>query len=440
MARWVICLFTAVLSAIAQSADTNWPQFRGRHANGIAEGHELPVRWDVKTGENIKWRVAIPGLGLSSPIVWGDRLFLTTAVSQADKGDLRLGLYGDVAPVDDESEHVWKVLCYRRSSGELLWEREVHRGVPKVKRHTKSSHANSTLATDGERLVAFFGSEGLYCLDLTGEVLWTKEFGALDAGYFKIPEAQWEFGNSPVVHSGHAIVLADVQENSFLASYRLADGKQVWRVRRSDVPTWGTPLVVSTADSTQVVVNGFKHAGGYDFETGEELWRVEGGGDIPVPTPVSGHGFFYITNSHGGLAPLYAVSHKHRGVVKLTRERSAGLAWIARRLGSYMQTPLLYGGLLYLPRWNGTIACLRPRTGEIVYRQRLSPGAFTASPVGGDGKIYIGSEEGEVHVIAAGETYRLLATNPLNEPLLATPAISQGVLFFRTAQSLIAVE
>ena len=117
MARWVICLFTAVLSATAQPADANWPQFRGRQANGIAEGHELPVRWDVKTGEHIKWRVAIPGLGLSSPIVWGDRLFLTTAVSEADKGDLRLGLYGDVAPVDDESEHVWKVLCYRRPDG-----------------------------------------------------------------------------------------------------------------------------------------------------------------------------------------------------------------------------------------------------------------------------------------------------------------------------------
>jgi len=440
MVRRILSLFVAITAVTAQPSDGNWPQFRGHQASGVAEGYGLPVRWDVNTGENIKWRTSVPGLGLSSPVIWGDKLFLTTAVSEDDKGDLRLGLYGDIAPVEDESEHIWKVLCYDKNTGDLLWEREVHRGIPKVKRHTKSSHANSTLATDGEKLIAFFGSEGLYCLDLDGKVLWTKEFGKLDAGYFKVPDAQWEFGNSPVIHSGHAIVLADVQENGFLASFRLSDGKQAWRVARSDVPTWGAPLVVSTGEMTQVVVNGFEHAGGYDFETGKELWRVDGGGDIPVPTPISGKGLFFLTSAHGDLSPVYAVSHEQRGAMTLTKDSFEGLAWVAHRLGSYMQTPLLYGDLMYVGRWNGIQVCLRPQSGEIVYRERLAPGAFTASPIAGDGKIYMGSEEGDVYVIATGATYRLLATNSIGEPLLATPAISQGVLYFRTPQSLIAVE
>ena len=440
MVPWILCWLAATVAVAAQSSDGSWPQFRGHQASGVAEGYTLPVHWDLKTGEHVKWRTSVPGLGLSSPVIWGDKLFLTTAISKDDSGDLRLGLYGDIAPVDDESEHVWKVLCYDKNTGELLWEREVHRGIPKVKRHTKSSHANATVATNGDRLIAFFGSEGLYCLNLDGEILWSKDFGTLDAGYFKVPEAQWEFGNSPVIHSGHAIILADAQQDGFLASFRLSDGKEVWRVPRNDVPTWGAPLVASTGDATQVVVNGFRHTGGYDFETGKELWRVNGGGDIPVPTPISGDGLVFLTNAHGDLSPVYAVSLEKRGAITLTKDSSEGLAWIARRLGSYMQTPLLYSDLLYVGRWNGIQVCLRPQTGETVYRQRLAPGAFTASPVAGDGKIYVASEEGDVYVIAAGDTYQLLAKNVINEPVLASPAISHGVLYFRTSQSLIAID
>jgi outer membrane protein assembly factor BamB len=189
-----------------------------------------------------------------------------------------------------------------------------------------------------------------------------------------------------------------------------------------------------------VVVNGYKHAGGYDFETGKELWRVDGGGDIPVPTPINGDGLFFLTSAHGNLSPIYAVDHKQRGSINLTKDSSEGLAWVARRLGSYMQTPVLYGGMLYVGRWNGVQVCLRAQSGEVVYRERLAPGAFTASLVAGDGKIYVASEEGDVYVIASGENYKLLGTNPVGEPLLATPAISQGVLYFRTGQSLIAIQ
>ena len=425
--------------AAAQPTDGNWPQFRGHQAAGVAEGHSLPLRWDVKTGENIRWRAEVPGLGLSSPVIWGDKLFLTTAVSTVDPGDLRTGRYGDIDSVDDQSEHTWKVLCYDKDTGELFWERDLHHGVPAVKRHLKSSHANATVATDGERLVVFFGSEGLYCLDLEGTVLWSHDFGVLDAGYFRVPEAQWEFGNSPVIHDGQVVVLADVQQGGFLAVHRLKDGKQRWRVERRDVPTWGAPLVVDTGERTQVVVNGYKHAGSYDFETGEELWRVDGGGDIPVPTPIYADGLFVLTNSHGDLSPVYAVRSGQRGTLTLSNDRAEGLAWVVRRQGSYMQTPLLFGGLLYVSRWNGILVCLRPWTGDMVYRQRVAPGAFTASPVAGDGKIYLANEDGDVYVVGSGEEFALLATNKLNEPVLATPAISEGVLYFRTKDSLIAI-
>ena len=432
----LLCLWT--FAAAWQRKDANWPQFRGQRATGVAAGHALPVRWDVRRGQHIKWKRTVPGLGLSSPVIWGHRLFLTTAVSKGDPGELRTGRYADL--VEDESVHSWKVLCYDKNSGELVWEREVHRGIPEVKRHVKSSHANATIATEGRRLVAFFGSEGLYCLDFDGQVRWKKDFGVLDAGYFRVPEAQWEFGNSPVIYGNKLVVLVDAQKNSFLSVLRLDDGKELWRVPRNDVPTWGAPLVVPTGDRIQIVVNGYRHAGGYDFETGDEIWRVDGGGDIPVPTPIFGRGLFFLTSSHGRAAPVYAVRSDARGNIRLDRPSDERLAWVASRQGSYMQTPLLLGDLLYVSRWQGILSCYRPETGEVVYRERVAPGRFTSSPVGGDGKIYIASEEGEVYVIQAGPEYKALAKNSLGEMTLATPAISEGVIYFRTSRSLIVVE
>ncbi len=434
---FLVLLFTMIATpAVAQ---TNWPQFRGAQSAGVAEGAALPVEWDAGSGAGVKWRAEAPGLGLSSPVIWGDKLFLTTAVSDSDGAGFRTGLYGDIGSVADDSEHVWKVLAFDKNSGELLWETEAHRGKPAVKRHEKSSHANATVATDGEKLVAFFGSEGLYCLDLDGGILWKKDFGVLDAGYFQVPEAQWEFGNSPVIHDGKLVVLADVQGGGFLTLLSLEDGREIWRTPRGDVPTWGAPLVVETGARTQIVVNGWKHAGGYDFETGEELWRVDGGGDFPVPTPIYGEGRFYLTSAHGPMAPVYAVPEGMRGTVELGEYDSEELAWRAKRQGAYMATPLLYDGLLYVVRWNGILVAMRPESGEVVYRKRLAPGAYTASPAAGDGKIYITDEEGGVTVIRAGEDYERLARNKLGEATLASPAISDGVIFFRTERSLIAV-
>lgn len=420
------------------AAAQNWPSFRGSKAAGIAEGHELPVQWDAASGEGVKWRVKIPGMGLSSPIVWDDKLYITTAVSTADNSDYKTGLYGDIGSVNDESEHEWKVLAFDKTSGKLLWEKTLHKGVPEVKRHPKSSHANTTMTTDGEYLVVFFGSEGLYAMDMKGKVLWEKDFGVLDAGFFAVPEAQWEFASSPVIHEGKVFVQVDVQKNSFVGAFRLSDGKELWRTAREVVPAWSTPLVHAGKERQQVVVNGYKHAGAYDAETGEELWRVVGGGDIPTPTPIYGDGLFFFTNAHGKESPVYAVGEDARGTLKLSDKKS--FAWVRDRAGAYMSTPLYWDGRVYVCRWNGILGVYRAATGERIYQQRVAPGAFSASLVGGDGKLYIASEEGKVFVVKAGDQYEVLAENDFGEPVLATPAISDGTVFFRTATELIAVQ
>jgi outer membrane protein assembly factor BamB len=279
---------------------------------------------------------------------------------------------------------------------------------------------------------------------MNGKRLWSKSFGVLDSGFFMAPDAQWEFGSSPIIHNGILIVQADVQKNSFLAAFDVRTGKEIWRVARSDVPTWGTPAVVTIEGRKQVVVNGWKHTGGYDLENGREIWKLTGGGDIPVPTPVAGHGLIFITSAHGDDSPVHAIRATATGDVSLKREETTNkyVAWSVPRAGAYMATPLLYGDHLYVVRWNGILHVFEARTGTRVYQQRLGTGssAFTASPVASSGHVYIASEDGEVFVIKAGPTFQLVATNQLDAPALATPAISDGRLFIRTKDEVLAFE
>jgi outer membrane protein assembly factor BamB len=397
----------------------------------------------MESSENVRWKALIPGLGLSSPIIWEDRVFLSTAIGRDNNREFKPGLYGNIASVEDDSVHRWVVYCLEKSTGNILWEKTAHTGVPEVKRHTKSTHANSTLATDGNHVVAFFGSEGLYCYDYEGKLLWSKDFGLLDSGFFMAPSAQWEFGSSPVIFENMVIVQCDVQKNSFLAAFDIANGKELWRTSRDDVPTWSTPSVYVSGGDAQIVVNGFRHIGGYDAKTGRELWRMKGGGDIPVPTPVISGDTAFITNAHGDLSPIYAIRLSARGDISLERDQTSNeyVAWSRLREGSYMSTPLVYGDYLYNCRWNGVLSCYEGATGKRLYQQRLGGGtsAFTSSPVAADGKIYFTSEDGDVFVIGAGPEYKLLAKNSLDGVCLATPAISKGMLFFRTKDHLIAI-
>ncbi|MCB9865081.1 MAG: PQQ-binding-like beta-propeller repeat protein [Phycisphaerales bacterium] len=436
-------LVTASATYAADPPADAWPSFRGRGASGIAAGPTPPAQWDLASGRNVLWKTPIPGLGHASPIVWADHVYVLTAISGKADAELRVGLYGDIASVQDDSEHRWVLSCHDARTGESVWQREVYKGVPKVKRHTKSTHANATPATNGKYVVVMLGSEGLHCYTTDGEHVWSKDFGVLDSGYYMVPGAQWGFGSSPVIDGDRVIVQCDVQKDSFIAAYALADGKELWRTARDEVPTWSTPTVHHSADRDQVVVNGIKHIAGYDLASGKELWHMKGAGDIPVPTPVVANGLAYIANAHGFAAPLFAVKLDATGDISLTGEQrsNAGVAWCNMRNGAYMQTPLVVGDLLYSCRDNGVLTCYEAATGAQVYRNRLGGGqtGFTASPVAAGDHIYFTSEDGDVYVIQAGREYQELAHNTLGEVCMATPAIVNGVLYFRTQSHLIAV-
>jgi outer membrane protein assembly factor BamB len=445
ISRSLAALLLALLptGSLAAERTVNWPSFRGTNATGIAEGFATPATWDVEKSQNVRWKTALPGLGHSSPVVWGDRIFVTTAVNSKGKADLKVGLYGDIAPADDNSEQKWDIVCLNKKTGKVLWQKTAHAGVPKVQRHTKATHANPSVATDGKYVVASFGSEGLYCYDMSGKQVWKKDLGVLDSGYYVVPTAQWGFASSPVLADGMVIVQCDVQKDSFLAAFRAKDGSEVWRTPRADVPTWSTPTVVREGGRAQVVVNGYKHIGGYDLKTGKELWKLTGGGDIPVPTPIVADGLVYITNAHGRMAPIYAVKTTAEGDISLKADERANghIAWSLARDGGYMQTPLVYGGQLYVCRDNGVLSCYDAKTGNRLYQERLGTGrtGFTASPVAADGKLYFTSEEGEIYVVKAGPEFKLLSTNPMGEVCMATPAISEGLLLFRTQGHLVAI-
>jgi outer membrane protein assembly factor BamB len=447
---WLIVCATANDAAAAEPAESDWPQFRGPNAFGVAAGTSPPLTWDLADDVNVAWQIEVPGLGHACPIVSGDFVFVLTAVSDGDNNDLKVGLYGDIDSVDDDSRQTWKLLCLSRRTGQKFWTRDLHQGVPQIKRHTKATHANSTPAADGRHVVAFLGSEGLYCYDYLGRLLWKKDLGTLDSGYYVAPAAQWGFSSSPIIYDGRVIVQCDVQEGSFLAAYAVETGAELWKTTREDVPTWGTPSIYHDGQRTCIAVNGYRHSGGYDLQTGEEVWRLEGGGDIPVPTPVIANGSIFLSSAHGPSRPLRAVSVQATGTLEtpensqsdeVTSTGSDKVVWWRAKSGIYLPTPIVVGQHLYACSDRGVLSCYDAETGERLYRTRLGSGnkAFTASAVATDEHIYFTAEDGTIFVVKAGPEFELVATNAMNDLCLATPAISRGVLYVRTRNSLYAI-
>jgi len=432
----------ALGGALALSAQ-NWPQFRGPNASGIGDGAELPVSWNVEKSHNLRWKTPIPGLAVSSPIVWGDRVFVTTAVGSDPTAKFRHGLYGDVTPSPDVSRHSWRVYCLDRTTGKILWEQTAHTGVPATKRHPKSSQASCTPATDGRRLVAHFGSQGLYCYDLEGKLLWKRDLGALNAGWFFDPDYEWGVASSPILYKDLVIVQADIQKDSFLAAYRLQDGQPAWRTAREEIPSWGTPAVYEGKTRAELITHATKFIRGYDPLTGKELWRLGPNSEVTAPTPIVAHELFFVTNGYRGIQPIYAIRPGASGDISLKdgAESSQHIAWSKMRGGPYMPTPIVYGDYLYLCANNGVLTCYRAKTGERIYQQRLGDkgGAYSASPVAADGRLYFTSEDGEIYVVKAGPQYELLASNPMGEVLMATPAVSKGVFIVRGMQHVFGV-
>jgi len=434
-----VCL-VVLWAGCATAAD--WPQFRGPDASGVDAGAAAPVRWNIEKGENIRWHTPIPGLAHSSPITWGNLVYVTTAVGPGNQ-DLKVGLYGDITPADDQDSHQWRLLALEKDTGRIVWNKLGYEGIPRGKRHPKSTHCNATPATDGQRIAAIFGSEGLFCFDRDGKLLWKKDLGPMKSGFYIVPSAQWGFSSSPVIHDGKAVVLCDVLGDSFIAEFALADGRELWRTARHDVPTWGTPEVAKAGDRMEILVNGWHHTGAYDFADGKEIWKLDGGGDIPVPTPVVAGGLAYFTSAHGSQRPMRAVRLDARGDLTpaAAGATNPGVAWEQERKGDYMQTPIVVGDFLFGCSDSGILTCFEAKSGAIRYSERIGNGSegFTASPVSDGRNLYFTSEVGNVYLIPANGSFTVAATNTLNETCLSTAAISDGTLFYRTRHELLAI-
>ncbi|HKW98438.1 MAG TPA: PQQ-binding-like beta-propeller repeat protein [Bryobacteraceae bacterium] len=419
----------------------NWPSFRGPDASGVAPG-KAPLKWDAPKGVNVIWKTPIPGLAHSSPIVWGGRVYVSTAVSSDPKAVFRHGLYGDVEPSPDTSQHSWRVYALDKATGKIIWERVAHEGVPKTKRHPKSSQASCTPATDGKHVVAFFGSEGLYTYDADGKLLWKQDLGALNAGWFYDPDYEWGVASSPIIYKNLVIVQCDIQKNSFIAAFDINDGHRVWLTSREEIPSWGTPTIYDGKPRPELITHATKFIRAYDPMTGKELWRLSGNSEVTAPTPVIAHDLIYITNGYRVVQPIFAIRAGGSGDISLKgdQESSDFIAWSKKHGGPYMATPIVYGDYLYTCGMQGILACYNAKTGERLYQQRLGEGgAYSASPVAADGKIYLSSEDGDILVVKAGPAYELLATNPIGEVLMATPAISDGVIFVRAEHDVFAI-
>lgn len=421
----------------------SWPSFRGPEASGVADGQNLPDEWDGKTGNNILWRTPIPGLAHSSPVIWGDRIYVTSAISSKPDASFRPGLYGDGDASDDRSRHRWMIYAIDKRSGKTLWERVAHEGEPLEKRHIKSTYASGSPATDGRIVVAWFGSEGIHAYDVNGQFLWKVDIGSVNMGAYDIPTYEWGPASSPIIWNNLVIIQCDTQADSFLLALDADTGKTVWKTERKEIPSWGTPTVVTTKSGPELVTNASNFIRGYDPRTGTELWRIGGSSKITAPTPIFGDNLFVVASGRAPERPIFVVRPGGKGDLTLPQNTTSSetIVWSKTGRGSYMPTPLIYKGLLYVLNNNGLLDCYELASGKEVYRQRLTDvgSGFSASPVAADDKIYLSSEDGDVLVIAAGETFRRIAKNPMGELLMSTPALSQGVMYVRSSSSLFAI-
>jgi outer membrane protein assembly factor BamB len=433
-----------IAATTVKTAPTNWPSFRGVGASGVADGQAPPVSWDAERSMNIRWKTPIEGLGHSSPIVWGERLFVTTAISSNPNPEFRPGGVRGDNTSDDRSEQIWKLLSLERSTGRVIWERTVHKGVPRIGRHLKSTFATATPATDGRRVVVSLGAEGLYSYDFDGALLWKTDIGM-------VGHSSYGFGSSPTIHGDVVIIQCDTNLGgkpsgpapaSFIAAYDLATGAPRWRTPRDEdsVSSFGSPVVYEAPGRSFVVTNGGKRARGYDLATGKEIWSLAAPASIVTPTPVIGLGLIFVMSGDTGYQPIFAIRPTATGDITLKpgEETNDFVVWSSTRGGSFTPTPILYGDYLYSINVSGIVGCYDARTGERKYVARLEHlgDGFSGSPVAADGRLYFASEDGDVFVVKAGPSFEVLSRNPMGEVILTTPAISGGMIFIRTLHHL----
>jgi outer membrane protein assembly factor BamB len=429
----------ALISSLTIEARAQeWPSFRGPAAKGVADDQGLPADWDVKAGRNVRWTAEVPGVGHSSPIVWGDRVFVTTAVP-AEPPTIVLGDRGGIDLASDKPPISWRLLCFDARDGKRLWERVAHSGEPRAARHVKSSQANPTPVTDGKTVVALFGSGTLAAYDVDGTPRWSVDLGKLDPGLLDDPSSEWGQGSSPVIFENLAIVQVDKHKGSFLAAYGLSTGKPVWRVERDERPVWATPTLDRSGGRAQLLVVGGYHVRGYDPRSGEELWRFKDVSEVKTPTPFVSDGLAIFAGGYRG-RPLFAIKAGALGDVSVPENATSGpfLAWRTDPGGPYTTTPLAYRGLLYAVRDEGILGVYELQTGALVYRERTGT-THSASPVASDGRVYLAGEDGQLLMLRAGRSFEVLTRIDMGETVFATPAISRGTMYVRTRGHLYAI-
>ena len=432
----VIVALLAITVSDAHGQNPNWPQWRGPAGAGISIETRLPSEWSET--RNIRWKTPISGRGHSSPIVWNNKIFLTSSIegpivpgAEAVRHIRKGEEYRH--PDSEGADHSYqlKLFCLDVETGKILWDKTVYEGTVYDNRHKKNTYASTTPATDGQYIYLSFEAEGLYCYDFTGKRIWKTSLG-------KIAKGGMGPGTSPVLYENLVILQCDQEygEGSFIAAVDKKTGKEVWRVARSHRRSWSTPLLIKTATRMELVASGAESVIAYDPATGKELWRAPGVVSNPIPSPVAANDLVFVS---AGSETKRALAIRVGGTGDLTNTSS--IVWSYDKGTAYVPSPILYGEHLYLLTDAGAITCLEAKTGRVIYQARLPIAArFTASPVAFDGKILIISEDGDGFIMRAGPTPEVLNVNSLGEPVFASPAIADGRLLIRGSNNLYCIE
>ena len=412
----------------------NWPQFRGANMDpALEDDQNLPETWS--TTDNVRWVIDMPGLGWSSPVVWDDKVFLTTVDAAGEWERPKAGLYnprGRAVPLD--IPHAWIGYCFDLNTGEKLWERRVHEGKPATSRHPKNTYASETPATDGERVYFLFGDVGLFAFDFDGNEVWRHEIEPQQT------MSDWGPAGSPIIHDGNVIMTYDNMESSWIAAFDCATGEEVWRTERDEVSSWATPYIWENDQRTEIVTNGKNRIRSYDTG-GQLLWEMDGRMSWAcIATPISNENMVYVNSGYfmDKHRPVYAVKAGASGDITLGEEETSNefVAWYQPQAGNYNTTPLIYRGLYYSLLDRGSFECYDPKTGELVYSQKKitdeGRASFTSSPWAYNGKIFCLSEQGDTYVVEAGPEFKLLGKNSLDEMAMSSPAILDDRILIRT--------
>ena len=440
MIRTALSIIVTVLAVNGLHAE-NWPGWRGPGGRSVSSESSFPVSWDAT---NVRWKTPIPGRGHSSPIVWGDRVFLTTSIEgdvvagREKKPEHKFGGEVFIHPdmVSHDRKQTMKVIGLDAKSGKVLWQHIAYEGPVADGRHRKGSFASATPVTDGRHVFVFFGTEGLYAYSVDGALKWKKDLGeirTLGLGY----------ATSPLLSGDLVIVQCDEDngEKSFIAAFDKATGKEAWRQSRKVQSSWATPVLADVGGRAELITAGSEFTIAYDPQTGRELWRTKGVGSNAIPSPVYGDGIVYVTAGYPTKSVL-AIRHGRPATAGSNNAgASAEILWTRARGTAYVTSPILVGDSLYISTDRGVLTNLDAKTGEARYEggRVPVPASFTASMVAFGDKILQASEDGDVFVIQAGPTHKVIATNHLGEPILASPALSNGVIYIRGEQHLYAI-